>query len=142
MYLKWYWCGSQLFQSKIDWQIYWGVLRCTILLKIYISNDQRMLMISHLKFMCFYNIFESNRRSFNWKKSCVGSLQERFVLFHVTIIGSFFKTTITFEAQVQWTDEHEIFNEHVKLFGNQISYFSKIKKIILYLKIIFVNLLH
>jgi len=30
-----------------------------------------------------------------------GSLQERVVLFHVTIRRSFFKTTKTFEAQVQ-----------------------------------------
>jgi len=32
-----------------------------------------------------------------------GSLQERVVLFHVTIRGTFVKTPITFEAQVQWT---------------------------------------
>jgi len=35
------------------------------------------------------------------QKCLNGSLQERVVLFHVTTGGSFFKTTRTFEAQVQ-----------------------------------------
>jgi len=39
-------------------------------------------------------------------------------------------------------NEHEIFKERVKIFGDQVSYFSKKLKIILYLKIIFVYLLH
>jgi len=97
-------------------QLCWHLEKCHFFLRM--SSSRKSCKCFNFLFFVFYFLFIETLND-------LGSLQERVVLFHVAIRGSFLKTARTFEAQVQWIWN---FNEHVKLFGNEILYFFKILK--------------